>query len=189
MGSKTITISTTANDMWGDHDGSFDTTGTFMWIGGTNVTGANPVAWIPFPNIPLSKSKVITSATIFWIASLSNTQSPAEFYLGCEAADNPATPTNNADLLARTMTTAYSTVTPVNYVQGTQYSYDVTASVQEIVNRTGWVAGNTLAILVTDVIQGNVNRRQIASFENATYTEPILQIVVPYFVPPSGGVF
>jgi hypothetical protein len=87
------------------------------------------------------------------------------------------------------MTTAFSEITPVNYVQGTQYSYDVTAAVQEIVNRAGWAAGNTLAILVTDVVQGNTNRRQIATFESDSFAEPTLTIVAPYFLPPGTGIY
>lgn len=187
MGSKLLAYLTNTNDMWGDHDGNFDKTGQFMYIGGTDVQGANPVAWIPFDGVSVPKGKVITAATIYWTAHFSGSGT-AEFTLGCEAADNPAVPTNNADLLARVQGSVAPTINPVSYIGGTQYHYDVTAQVQEVINRSGWVIGNRLAFLIKDVVQGNTNRRVISSYDYPTYARPQLNILIPYFIPTLGGV-
>lgn len=187
MGSKLLSIPTNTNDMWGDHDGNFINNGEFLYIGGTNVAGSNPVAWIPFDSVPVPKGKTITAAVIYWVAYTSGSGT-AEFTLGCEAADNPAVPVNNADLLARVQGSVAPQISPVAYIGGTQYSYDVTAQIQEVVNRSGWVHGNRLALLIKDVVQGNTNRRAIASFDYPTYTRPTLNILIPYFIPTLGGV-
>jgi hypothetical protein len=80
-------------------------------------------------------------------------------------------------LNARTLTTAYNNATLAAYTLGTEYTYDVTTAVQEVLDRAGFIAGNTLAILVHDNGSSANQLRNWASYENTTYTEPILQIV------------
>lgn len=57
--------------------------------------------------------------------------------------------TNNLGTAARPRTTAASAAWDVKTVTGgTRYSVDVTAVIQEIVNRAGWASGNSIVILV-----------------------------------------
>lgn len=187
MGSITRVISTTAADCWGDKDGNFDNTSDSMFVGGTTVQGADPRDWIPF-SVPFAKNKTIISATLSVVATGTNSTG-VDIRIGCEAANNPAAPITAADLRGRAMTTAYTDFTLANYTAGTEYTYDVTAAIQELINRAGWVAGNTAAILVFDLVQGNTNRRQWATYEHATYHEPQLTIVAPYQLAVAGGMF
>lgn len=180
-------LQTTADDCWGDKDGNFNNTSDSMFVGGTTVSGSDPRNWIPF-SIPLAKNKTITSATLVVYATGTNSTS-VDVRIGFEAADNPAAPTTAANLRTRVMTTAYTDFTLASYTAGDAYTYDVTAALQEIVNRSGWVAGNTAAVLVFDLVQGNTNRRQWATFEHATYVEPRILLVFDSVLPMSGGIF
>jgi hypothetical protein len=70
-----------------------------------------------------------------------------------QAADNPSTfTTTNNDLSSRPTTTASTSWSPDPWVAGAsglaQRSSDLTGIVQEIVNRSGWVSGNSLVLLV-----------------------------------------
>ena len=64
-------------------------------------------------------------------------------------------------------------------------TYDVTAMVQEIINRSGWVYGNRLAVMIDDVNTTDKPHR-IHSFE-AGANKPVLEITVPSLVPRAVG--
>jgi hypothetical protein len=138
--------------------------------------------------IPFAQGKQIISATLVVIATEDSGGDEADIKTGCEAADNSSTPGSGAALRAKTMTAATLTVSQSAVTQGNSYTFDLTAAVQEILNRAGWVAGNTLGVLVWDVVQGNTGNRRYAATEHATYNGPQLQIVVAsLFVPRAGA--
>lgn len=91
--------------------------------------------------------------------------------------------------MGRTTTTANYTYNPAGYTAGDEYTYDVTNAVQEVINRAGWASGNTLAVIVDSPTPSGSNRRQVASYDNATYTEPILVLVVKQPIARAGGFF
>lgn len=148
----------------------------FGWT--TAGSGAISRTWLPF-TVPLPNSQKITSA-ILTVTAYATLSGFLQVDLGCEAADNPTAPGSWADISTRTMTTAkQSALTIVNYVANTQYQYDVTASVQEVLNRAGWINGNTLAIFVIGFDHDGGVGRRIATSEHATLQEPTLTISVP----------
>lgn len=182
MANRTLTISTTAGDCWTNKPsiGTFDSTSGDLYVAGTSGATDDIKTWIPFV-VPLPKNKVIVSATLRVVATGTDTFA-CNGVFGCEAADNPSAPVSHADLWARTMTTANSTLAiPIETV-GVSYDFDVTAAVQEVLNRAGWANSNTLAVFITDPLS-SVRWRRWASFENATYTEPQLLITSEYFLP------
>lgn len=154
-----------------------------MLLGGTNIaSGMNVWAWIPFANIDLPQGVPIDSATVYWTASRSRSDA-ARTLIGCEDADNPSTPTSKSDLQGRVMTSSYNTQSPIEaYVAGTEYGYDITGAVQEVLNRPGWAYGNTLAVYC-DNLPTNDYRRYIAAYENGTYAAPRLVITFSNFKP------
>lgn len=186
MTSRTLLLTTTAGDCWASKTsvGLFDNTSDFMYLAGGPSTGDDPWDWIPFV-VQLAQGKAISSATLK-LTSVDTRGTSCEARFGCDAANSPAAPVSNADLRARTLTTAYNDITMPSMSTGVTYDFDVTAPVQEILNRPGWVPGNTLAILIQDLVQGNNNQRRVASFEHATLTKPQLQLVFPYSVPIGG---
>jgi hypothetical protein len=183
--SQVLTISAGSGDCYGSTSLDLVTGSTTLFLDGTPTIGEIARTWIPF-TVALPKNLVIVSAFVKWYATQSRSESSG-VSLGCEAADNPSTPSSRADLFARSLTAAFNSVVFESYTTGNQYSYDITSAVQEVLNRSGWVSGNTMAVLAIGAIN-NDNRRQIASVENVTYQEPILEIIIPTFFPRSSGV-
>ena len=179
----TLSFNAGSGDCWGDNDGNFSNSGTFLWLAGTNGIDFDVRTWIPFVvNLP---SLLITSAVIRWVAS--QTRSDAvDVRIACEASDNAASPVDNGGLLGRTLTSSKVFTSLEAYTTGNQYSYDITGPVQEVLNRSGWVYGNTLAVIVDDDGTINDRRRQIASYENGTYARAILDITYNAYIPQSG---
>ena len=170
-----------AGDCWGSQLGAFFATGTFVAFGDSaSGGGANSNAWIPFV-VNLTQGRVLVSATLKVIASENKSGTTCKVRVGCEDADNPSTPISYSDLLARTMTTAYVDNNNVAaWTAGTEYSFDVTAAVQEVLDRAGWAIGNTLAVILADNGSFNDITRNFASSENTSYAEAILTVVTRY---------
>ena len=182
--SSTLTLSAGSGDCWADTAGNFDSTDTNLFIGATDISDRSPRTWIPF-TVNLSKGTTVLSATLTLIASATSSSVTSTIRVGCEAADNPSTPTTKADLFARSMTAAYGDVTLLQYINGSSYPYDVTSAVQEVLNRSGWVYGNTLAVMIWDVDTTD-KTHQVTSNEGGA-NKPVLSITVPSYVPRGGG--
>jgi hypothetical protein len=176
----TATVNTTSDDQYGVSDGGWSKTSTGIALGNINVSDATTRAWIPFVvNIPNAVD--ITSA-IFKVRAENNySGTTVKIKIGCEAADNPSAPTNKTTLYARTMTTAYLTNNNVSaWTAGTEYSFDVTTAVQEVLDGAGWASGNTMAILIFDNGSSTDVSRVFASEENVSYAQAILEIEYVY---------
>ena len=151
--------------------------GSGVWIG-TETTGGAVTGryknWFPF-SVALSRNTVITSATItvyvVWIIS------DASIKIGCDNRGNSLTPTSYDELNMITLTPSYTSIANFSAVAGL-VSYDITGSVQEVLNNVNWSSGNTLGV----VIYGNsdtTGSRWIATFGNGTYAAPELIITYP----------
>lgn len=177
----TQTLNTNSNDCWSNTYAFYGAL-TNITIGNNSASNFPCTAWLPF-SVNLSKGQVITSATLKVRAVHADT-STILVKFGCENADNPAAPTTKEDLEARVLTAAYLEYTSnAEWVVGTEYSFDVTTAVQEVLDRAGWLSHNTLAILIKDNNTGTDNVRQFATTENETYEAAILEIVYS----PAGG--
>lgn len=139
-------------DCWGSTFASlFDNNNADVYLGtDTTNTDRNVRTWFPFAGVGIRKDTVVVSATLFVKASSTSSATTSNIQVSCEAADNPADPTDYTDLLGRAKTTAVVNTTLVPYVLNTVYSYDCTAAVQEILNRAGWAAGNKIAVMIDD---------------------------------------
>ena len=168
-------------DCAGDDSGAFSSTGTQLYMG--NVGGGLSTlgiakSWIRFV-VPLS-SMTIESAILYIRSTGNYSSTTVKIKIGCEAADNPSAPTSWNDLNARALTsTYYSDNNVAGWTTGIEKSYDVTSSVQEILNRGGWVAGQTMAILIVDWGSSTGANRLFASSENITYNIP--ELIISYY--------
>jgi hypothetical protein len=171
-----LTISTNENDCWGQLGAgtNFSSTSTELRIGKGVNYGLR--SWIPFV-VPLPKEQIIKTATLQVYASSAQTGDICNIKVGCEKADNPAAPGSYSDLQDRIMTDAYVTASALaHWVAGDLKTFDATTPVQEILNRTGWVSGNTLAVMLDNNGSDASAFRYMASYEHLIYTEPVLVI-------------
>jgi hypothetical protein len=182
----TYTVSTTSADCYADNGGTLHTSDTVLMLAGMNVpSDADVRTWIPFV-VNMPQGKKIISATLRWVATDTRIED-FNYSIYCEAADNASAPATAAALYAKSLTTGRAGIAVPDHTTGVEYSEDVTAAVQAVLNRAGWAYGNTLAIIVDDAGATGTQRREIAAFENVTYAEPKLDIVTTY-VPKGSGI-
>jgi hypothetical protein len=181
----TLVIYANSGDCYATNTGTFDNSWTGMYVGAES--GDDDVqTWIPF-TVNLAKGTQLISATLDLIAAATSSAVTSNIQVGCEAADNASNPSSKADLFGRSMTSAYSVVTLLQYVLGAGYSYDVTSALQEVLDRSGWVYGNQAAVLIRDVDTADKPHLAYSSEAGGIY-RPYLTIVVPSYVPRSSGV-
>lgn len=172
-------------------DGMINSNNVQDWTGNDVKTGKNSGtyrfdSWIPFTNVKVPNKQQILTATLKVVCSVSgsNTTCKQRFY--CEGVDNATTqPTSWTDISGRTLTTAYlENLNMPAWTAGVEYSFNMTSPVQEIFNRTGWVYGNALAIMIIDQGSTASAERWFASEENATYPQALLELILPGGVNP-----
>lgn len=183
----TLNFSAGSADLWGDSSGGLHDGTNQLRLGDGSSSGAPDRAWIPFA-VTFPRATIVT-ATLTLVGSATRTETIA-LKVGCEAADNASAPADWTALAAKTLTTSYtSTGIATNVTAGDSYAIDVTAAVQEVLNRAGWAYGNTLAILIVDDGTGGGDFHDFATVENPTHGEATLSIT--YTTKPRGnsGVF
>lgn len=158
---------------------SFSSTSTFLGLGSG---GSNSYkTWIPFT---FNETGPVVSATIALCAAESSPSGLVSIKIGCELAGNPVAPTGISlpdyynDLNSRIMTTNFTLSASSGTVAGLTYTYDVTAQVNEILALSSWASGHILSILCRDNGSDIGINRQIASYQNGTYTAPVLTITI-----------
>lgn len=178
-----LTISCTSSDCYSPVAGPLVTGTTTLSVAGVNTpSDANVRTWIPF--VVTIPKRTLISATLRLVAS--DTRSEVfNYYIRCEAVDNASVPANYTALYAKPVTTGIHPATS-SVTAGVAYTYDVTAAVQAVLDRAGWVSGNTLAVILDDDNATGSQRREYASSEHATYAEPQLDLVFPSFIPKGG---
>lgn len=174
----THTYSCTSGDCYSPEVGALVTGSTVLMVAGMNVpSDANVRTYIPFV-MPIPQAKQIISATLRLVATDTRTEI-YNYWIRCEAADNSSTPADYTALFAKSVTAGINPASSA-VTAGVEYSYDVTTAVQAVLNRAGWVSGNTLAIIIDDDTATGSQRREYAASENVTYAEPQLDIVMTY---------
>jgi hypothetical protein len=157
---------------------SFSSTSTKLGLGSS---GSNSFkTWIPFI---VAMSPPIISASITFTAAENSASNTAAVKIGCELSGAPIAPAGVSlpdyynDLNSRIMTTGFTIDASMPaWVIGNTYTYDITAAVSEVLALSTWVSGNTLAVLCQDYGSTLGVNRQAASFQNGTYTAPVLTI-------------
>lgn len=182
-----LTISTNSNDGWcspatGDWWGSL----TYAYVGGSTEDTDSVRVWIPF--VVTIPKRTLISAILRIVANANGDNSIIAIEVSASAEDNASNPGTQAALSAKTPTTAKISGATLPSSIGTEYSYNVTTIIQEILDRAGWVSGNNVGIMISTTTASSTRRCEIAMSENATYTEPQLDLVFPGFVPKGSGV-
>jgi len=174
--SKIIVIDANSGDQWCTHNGVlYDTSTEQLRFGNGNTNtdaSYNTSVWIPF-TVNLPQGKKITKAELIITCRTTHSGAPTCPF-ACEDADNPSVPSTASDLDNRVATSAYTSY-GLSVVSGTTYRYDITAAVQEVLDRAGWLAGNTLAVFIK-TISGTDDIAEFASSRNTSYDTPQLEI-------------
>jgi len=129
-----------------------------------------------FLNVTIPQGATINSASLD-LEVTSTTYDDPDLNIHAQAADDPATfSTTATDISSRSRTTAKTQWTATGIGSGAKSSPDLKSVIQEIIDRPGWVSGNSLiAILVN---RGSANFRYYA-YENAS-SKPPPELTIDY---------
>jgi hypothetical protein len=153
--------------------------------GGTQKVG------LRFTNLGIPRGAIITSAAVTFRAigaDAPNTNTgTTTLSIRAQAADSAAGFTSTRfDISNRPLTTSAATWTPGSWSANTDVvSPSIAAVVQEVVGRTGWASGNSLALIVT-----GTGSRSAASYESDSARAALLTVSytlagTPWYQPPA----
>ena len=129
---------------------------------------------IRFTNVSVVQGAAITNAVIDFVVDETDSEATSISFHGQAADDPPGFSSSDFDITSRTQTTAsvnWNNVPPWNSVGTTQTTPDLSSIIQEIVNRPGWVSGNSIVI----IIEGS-GQRTAESYNGSSSSAPTLQI-------------
>jgi hypothetical protein len=143
----------------------------------TKSTGSQVVG-LRFNGISIPQGATITKAYLQYTVD-EVTSTSCNLTLKGEGSDNSAafiTSTKNVSSRVKTAASVNwipATWTAIDLAGAAQQSPDIKSIVQEIVNRTGWVSGNSLAFIITGTTTG---KRTAVAFETSSDKAAKLQI-------------
>ena len=145
-----------------------------------NVPGSpteDQLVGLRFPQVDIPQGATVTSAKIILTPSSTQTGASGEQWVVTgESSDNAATFTSaNGDISGRTQTSAVvKWDVPDTTVNAPVNSPDLTAVVQEIVNRSGWCGGNAMAFVIGS--GSTALTRYFESYEGNPNLAPSLEV-------------
>jgi len=130
----------------------------------------------------VAQGETITTATFSMRGNASYTSpGTVKLYASCESNDSPAAlSSSSADLnaSARPRTTATAILDVSTVTGGTWYAWDITSSLQELVNRAGWSSGNRCVVIVDTHADTTVGEWQdFDAYDGSAAGAPKLDVV------------
>lgn len=150
--------------------GFFSNSGASAIIGDFDEVSYARAAFVRFTDVQIPQGAVIDAAKVEVKAFGMDTAIPPMVVYG-HAADNSAVPATRTELNARVRTTASASWVPAAWINNAWTdSPPLTAIIQEIVNRPGWVAGNAITIMIEPAAIGWSTQQAISfrTYENNT---------------------
>jgi hypothetical protein len=130
-----------------------------------------------FPNVNVPNGAVITSAYILFTPNQTLSSTTVTVDIAAEDADDPAQITNFADFSARTRATAVAWANVPTFTADVQVSSpDIAATIQDVVDRSGWASGQAMNIFVDDNGSSANAWRRYYSYNQGNGGEPVLVI-------------
>lgn len=147
-----------------------------------NVNATTQFAGIRFQNVTIPAGSTITAATLTFYFISGSYDDPYLTIKGNDVDDAAAFSAVNNDVSSRTMTTASVTWDQNSVGIGLETSPDISAVVQEIIDRGGWSSGNSIAFILAAI--DNSSTFRVRAYDGTTDTFPTLDIT---YTPGSGG--
>lgn len=164
-----------------DDDGYVDTVASAITLNGNLRFGRTAASaqiyesGIRFKSVSIPQGAYIVRAYIKLTADANLAGSTVNVLLTCDDVDNSAIFSTYADFAGRARTTANVAWSPGIWVSGTAYDTpDIASAVQEVVQRAGWVSGNSLSVLIDDNTSTAGAYRTADSWDGAN--DPVLYI-------------
>jgi hypothetical protein len=168
-----VPVAVGTDDAFEWSSGKISRTGGDLELGFDTPKGMATTLGVRFAGITVPQGATITRAYVQFQADERNS-SAASFTVHAQSSDNAAGFTSTTfSISSRPRTTASATWAPPAWTAGVagpdQRTSDLSAVLQEVVDRPGWSAGNALAVIIT-----GTGRRTAEAFEGGP--EPILHL-------------
>lgn len=155
--SLTLQVGGTADDgRW--YSVNFSNGGSSIWLG--LVAGTGVVSFVRFTGVTVPPGSTIKTAYLTFTAAASLSTTPVDVNLLAVDEDNSSTISSTADGLARAQTTAvvgWNGITA--WTTGGKYdSPDISAVIQEVIDRGGWADGNAICLFAVTTSGGSAYR-------------------------------
>ena len=147
-------------------------------IGGSSFDmRASQTNGLRFQNLPIAPGTPILEARLVFTTRSASTGAATLSFHAEDVDDSPGFSSSVDDITARTTTAATTTWTPPDWdTVGEQHvSSDLAALVQEVVDRPGWAAGNSLALIQSHASGGE---RHAHTYNGNAAAAPMLRIKV-----------
>ena len=179
MSSATISVAASAHDASEEGPGTgFTATGVTVLAYSSATAGQWWYCGMLFV-APIPQGSTIVSATLT-VKAYSIGFDDVRANVGLEDVDNADDFTTNADVTTRisSITTAGTTweADSLGASDLVFNSPDISAPVQEVVDRPGWVAGNNMVVLFATDNQNPQKRLSMRAWDDATEPEPKLNV-------------
>jgi hypothetical protein len=141
-----------------------------------NPARSNQTVGIRFRNVPIPAGATITNAYVQFTCNSTNGETPVTLTIKGEATDSAPTFSGSAgNISSRSSTTAFVDWTPPgwsdNQATTNERTPDLTAIIQEIVDRPAWSNGNSLAFIITGNDSG---LRRAWAYDGSRVKAPLL---------------
>lgn len=170
------------------NDGSIDNidlspqlTANLLNVGNVN-NNSTSTAGLRFTNVTIPQGATISSATLtLYGYSTYSTGSTISAIAACEDADNSSafasSPANFRSTNRPRTTAKSSAVNIASVTAGNAYTWDVTTSVQEVIDRTGWASGNAISIFVDNNASSASEWQEFEAYDHSTSLAAKLNVV------------
>jgi len=177
-----LQVNTSGNDGSIDNiDLSPQLTANLLNVGNVN-NNATSTAGLRFTNVTIPQGATISSATLtLYGYSTYSTGSTISAIAACEDADNSAafasSPANFKSTNRPRTTATSSAVNIASVTAGNAYTWNVTTSVQEVIDRAGWTSGNAISIFVDNNASSSSEWQEFEAYDHSTSLAAKLDIV------------
>ncbi|MFB0524078.1 MAG: Calx-beta domain-containing protein, partial [Phycisphaerae bacterium] len=172
--SQVITVSQSSDDAEERASGGMSLTSTDLEL--VQEASVQTIG-IRFQGVNIPPGSQVTSAYIQFTCDETKNVNPCNLVIQGQAADNAATFTTSArNISSRNRTGASVNWSPPDWTLARQAgpdqrTPDLSAIIQEIVNRSGWSQGNALAVIIT-----GTGARVASSYDRSGWTPPQLHL-------------
>lgn len=156
-----------------------------QYASGEGLDDTTQTVGLRFRDVQVPQGVTVTSARLEFDVAEASTGSAALTIHGEDVDNSTAFSDADNDLSGRTATSASASWAPEEWptVDEKKQSVDISAIVNEIVQRSGWCGGNSLAVLIS-----GTGRRSAQAFESTSGDAPLLKISYdPDSIPVGGG--
>lgn len=165
-------VSQSNDDAEERNNGGVSLTSSDLEMADDGSSKPNQTVGMRFSNMNIPQGAVINNAYIEFTVDDSDS-GPSSLNINGEATDNAQSfSSSNGNISGRAVTGASTSWAPGAWTSGqTHNSPDLSAVVQEIVNRAGWASGNAIAMIVT-----GSGERTAHSYDGEPTMAPILHV-------------